>query len=234
MAVTNLGKVSILLKGDFLLTATYDRLDLVNYEGSSYLCRERCTGIEPEAGTTTQYWQPFGATVVVANVNTTGIVRPDGTTLAVKDSATGRIGIHQDVLDNIDAIVESIGDTPMPVEDGTLTDNISALDASKMGGKLIARNTAEFNTIVNAKSWTEIAPLLKTGDTLILSLTGGNAQAMNNNGIVGFRIGGVMEIMMPLDNFILVRHYTGLHMYTSNQFSIANAPVWYDYQATQL
>lgn len=93
MAIQKLGKVSIIAKGNYISSEVYEKLDLVTFNGASYLCKKTCSGIEPIPGADTEYWQPFGQSVVVASQDKTGIVRPDGTSLVVKDSLTGRIGV---------------------------------------------------------------------------------------------------------------------------------------------
>lgn len=93
MAIQKLGKVSIMAKGNYISSEIYEKLDLVTFNGASYLCKKTCSGIEPIPGADTEYWQPFGQSVVVASQDKTGIVRPDGTSLVVKDSVTGRIGV---------------------------------------------------------------------------------------------------------------------------------------------
>lgn len=45
-------------RGEYSALEEYTALDLVSYNGSSYLCREGCTGIAP---TNTTYWQVFAA-----------------------------------------------------------------------------------------------------------------------------------------------------------------------------
>ena len=93
MAIQKLGKVSIMVKGNYNSSENYEKLDLITFNGASYLCKKPCSGIEPIPGADTEYWQPFGQSVVVASQDKTGIVRPDGTSLVVKDSVTGRIGV---------------------------------------------------------------------------------------------------------------------------------------------
>ena len=93
MAIQKLGKVSIMAKGNYNSSENYEKLDLITFNGASYLCKKPCSGIEPIPGADTEYWQPFGQSVVVASQDKTGIVRPDGTSLVVKDSLTGRIGV---------------------------------------------------------------------------------------------------------------------------------------------
>lgn len=54
MSKTNLGKVSICPKGEYDSTVTYQPLDMVSYNGGSFIARTECTGIEPTAG---EVWQ---------------------------------------------------------------------------------------------------------------------------------------------------------------------------------
>ena len=49
-----LGKVQMIIKGTYDSTTTYDVLDIVEYEGSSYICKQACTGADI---TNTTYWQ---------------------------------------------------------------------------------------------------------------------------------------------------------------------------------
>ena len=51
MPTTNqLGKVSLIPKGEYSSKTTYERLDVVNYNGSGYIVRQKCTGITPIEG----------------------------------------------------------------------------------------------------------------------------------------------------------------------------------------
>ena len=54
MSKTNLGKVSICPKGEYDSTVTYQPLDMVSYNGGSFIARTECAGIEPTAG---EVWQ---------------------------------------------------------------------------------------------------------------------------------------------------------------------------------
>lgn len=53
MAKQILGRVSVVFKGEFDLNTQYTKLDIVNYEGSSYSCIEDTKGILP---TNVAYW----------------------------------------------------------------------------------------------------------------------------------------------------------------------------------
>jgi hypothetical protein len=57
MIITNLGRVSIVPKGTWGATTQYTKLDLVSYQGSSYLGMDTVpVGTLP---TDTRYWQLF-------------------------------------------------------------------------------------------------------------------------------------------------------------------------------
>lgn len=45
MAKTNLGRILIISRGEYIREKAYDKLDAVAFEGSSYLCVKPCTGI---------------------------------------------------------------------------------------------------------------------------------------------------------------------------------------------
>lgn len=54
---TDLGNVSPNPRGAYSDTTEYEYLDLVEYEGGSYLCLAEIVGTAPEPGQTTTYWQ---------------------------------------------------------------------------------------------------------------------------------------------------------------------------------
>lgn len=50
MSTVSLGRVSIVPRGEYDPTATYDRLDALTYRGSSYLALRTVRGVEPSGG----------------------------------------------------------------------------------------------------------------------------------------------------------------------------------------
>ena len=58
---TDLGNISLNPRGEYNPEESYEYLDLVVLEGGSYVCLAEngatITGISPESGKTTQYWQ---------------------------------------------------------------------------------------------------------------------------------------------------------------------------------
>lgn len=50
MADTVLGKVSLVPRGEYAPSETYEFLDYVRYQGSGFIVRKQCTGITPEEG----------------------------------------------------------------------------------------------------------------------------------------------------------------------------------------
>lgn len=141
MAAKKIGRVAIVPKGDYLSTVRYDRLDLVAFQGATYLCLKPVSDIEPLPGVVSEYWQPFGTSVEIANLGTTGIVRPDGETIEVKDAVTGRLGVASELIeqingnsDDIELINETLGtdeeldDLPYPAK--SMAGNISQINSN--------------------------------------------------------------------------------------------------------
>ena len=48
METYNLGKIGLKPRGEYSASAAYEKLDFVNYEGSSYVALENCIGVSPE------------------------------------------------------------------------------------------------------------------------------------------------------------------------------------------
>lgn len=128
MAITKLGKVTTVPKGDYVSTAKYERLDIVLFDGSTYMCRKTVSGIEPQEGVVTEYWMPYGQSINVAETGRSGIVRPDGRSIVIKDPVTGQLGVGEahslpvegesldgntvgDVLESLDARLDNLQDT---------------------------------------------------------------------------------------------------------------------------
>ena len=53
MAKQNLGRVAMVSKGEYSSATSYERLDIVTYEGSSYVCKKDSIGNLP---TNTEYF----------------------------------------------------------------------------------------------------------------------------------------------------------------------------------
>lgn len=69
------GRILIMPKGNYNSLSSYDNLDLVNYDGNSWLCKKTCTGITP-SDTNSTYWQRFGASLDVDAVLSTTSTNP--------------------------------------------------------------------------------------------------------------------------------------------------------------
>lgn len=54
--MTTAGRILILPKGDYDSTQTYEMLDLVKHNGTSWLAKKESTGIEPTVENA-EYWQ---------------------------------------------------------------------------------------------------------------------------------------------------------------------------------
>ena len=65
------GRVLLIPKGNYDSTATYTMLDMVVYNGSSYICKQTCSGVVP---TNTTYWMLNASGSAVAYINDIGDV----------------------------------------------------------------------------------------------------------------------------------------------------------------
>ena len=54
--MTTAGRILIMPKGDYDSTKTYEMLDLVKHNGTSWLAKKESTGIEPTIANS-EYWQ---------------------------------------------------------------------------------------------------------------------------------------------------------------------------------
>lgn len=82
------GRVLLIPKGNYDSTATYTMLDMVVYNGSSYICKQECTGVVP---TNTTYWMLNASGSAVAYINDIGdvvITNPTNRQVLMYDNAT--------------------------------------------------------------------------------------------------------------------------------------------------
>lgn len=82
------GRVLLIPKGNYDSTATYTMLDMVVYNGSSYICKQECTGVVP---TNTTYWMLNASGSAVAYINDIGdvvITNPTNGQVLMYDSTT--------------------------------------------------------------------------------------------------------------------------------------------------
>lgn len=81
------GRAAIVPKDDFDAAITYKRLDMVLYNGSSYVAKKGTKGNLP---TNTEFWMKSteSTKVDIATVKNAGIVKPDGVTITVSEDGT--------------------------------------------------------------------------------------------------------------------------------------------------
>lgn len=81
------GRVAIVPQGEFDISATYKRLDMVFYDGNGYVAKKEATGKLP---TDEEFWMQSteGAVTKVATTEQAGIVKPDGVTITVTEDGT--------------------------------------------------------------------------------------------------------------------------------------------------
>ena len=148
------GRIGFVPKGNYSATTTYEKLDVVKYERSSYVALQTTTGNPP---TDTDNWQPI-AEVLLATQQDPGIVRPDGTSIMLDpdgtihghaaagvDSFNGRSGSVLPMAGDYDAhqIVYTSGQTASNVGEqlDTLISGMMSGSVRVMGG-LITHNSA--------------------------------------------------------------------------------------------
>ena len=128
--MTNAGRILIIPRGDWSNLTSYDMLDLVTYNDMAYIARQASVGVNPRDDTSKTYWQPFGTVVDIATTSVAGIVKPDGTTIAIE--ADGTISVDASVLEagNIDYDNTSSGLTADDVQDAIDEVNTKAESAA--------------------------------------------------------------------------------------------------------
>lgn len=134
----DLGAVGYTDKGNYNPTTTYNKLNVVKYKGSSWVCNlDNTIGQEPTEGI---YWHTMMEGVAVATTEKTGTVKPDGETILVDkdgkisvptatDSASGLMSAADKAkLDGVDlattstaGLVKPDGKTLSVASDGTIS-----------------------------------------------------------------------------------------------------------------
>lgn len=66
------GRIGFVVRGDYDATRTYEKLDIVYYNGASYVCKKDTTGNAPEA--TSEYWQTFAEAAALNTADKAGYV----------------------------------------------------------------------------------------------------------------------------------------------------------------
>lgn len=124
--MTDLGKVGIMPKGEYVDGVEYERLDVVYYDGSSYLALTN-TAVRPIDDRIN--WMLLVEGTPIGTEKVAGKVKPDGTTITVDEDGT----IHgaKQVPDNVLVAVEINEDDPdlPPLE-------APQIDADCLGGEL--------------------------------------------------------------------------------------------------
>jgi len=118
----DLGKVNILYRGEYSSTATYALLDVVTYDGSSYICIKDTTGNLP---TDTTYFGLLCEGIEGRGISSVTLSENQHLVVAYTDGTStdlGEIVIHTP-LDQIDAVsINSDGHLILSKDDGTTLD----------------------------------------------------------------------------------------------------------------
>ena len=119
------GRVLLLPKGNYSATTTYDMLDLVAYNGITWLCKRQCIGITP-SDSESLYWQKFGSAAPIASTTVPGLVMPDGNTITL-NTTTGAIAVPI-ALTTAPGLVQPDGTTISISAQGVISCSISDLE----------------------------------------------------------------------------------------------------------
>lgn len=124
--MTDLGKVGVMPKGEYVEGTSYEMLDLVYYDGSSYLALIDTT-VRPIDDRIN--WMLIVQGTPTATTEVLGKVKPDGTTITISEDGT--ITGAKQVPDNVLVAVEVGEDDPdlPPLQ-------APQIDADRLGGKL--------------------------------------------------------------------------------------------------
>lgn len=105
------GRVSIVPKGEWDMETTYQRLDLVTYNGRAYLAKRTSVGYEPTDG---DDWMLLFETSGIATETEAGIVLPDNLTILIDDN--GEISV-QNMVGATETEDGKAGLVPKPTSD---------------------------------------------------------------------------------------------------------------------
>ena len=113
MAKQNLGKIMMTPKGVYNNSTAYEKLDVVTYNGSSYVCKQATTGNLP----TTDYWQ------LIANKGDKPVVGVDYFTEDDKQEIADLVIEHSD--EDIDELFNALPSNTVTGTDINITDAIN-------------------------------------------------------------------------------------------------------------
>ena len=113
MATYVLGKIGMNLRGTYDVSATYNKLDVVTYNGSGYAALQICTGVPV---TNTEYWQQLcigNAESYTTNEVCTGGTWIDGKPIYrrafVAENVTDSDYVFADVIEGLDTVAAIAG-----------------------------------------------------------------------------------------------------------------------------
>lgn len=128
----NLGKVLLTPKGDYNGSTAYEKLDVVTYNGSSYVAKQSTTGNAPTDGQTNTYWQLLAKSSEGGGSSTN--VRINGVSITNNDIANI---LTEGAYDETSNKIATMSEIPMELlvldedeDEGTLTQEQIALAQS--------------------------------------------------------------------------------------------------------
>ena len=166
---TSAGRVLLLHKGDYDSSETYNPMDEVIYQGSTYVCKQTSTGNAP---TNTSYWQ------MLAQKGENGSGIPTGGTtgqVLTKKSSTNYDADWEDTFSIEDAkdahILKGKNLAPLTLKSGSKNSVVYTVNADKT---ISTSGTASADTYITVCDYIDLIPYLDT--TVVFSgCTGGSS-----------------------------------------------------------
>lgn len=176
------GRVLLIPRGNYDATATYTMLDMVVYNGSSYICKQECTGVVP---TNTTYWMLNASGSAVAYLNDIGDV-------VITNVSNGQVLMYDS--------------TTQKWVNGTITTTLAGLTDTDIlnpangDGIVYDNQTGKWKNSNNIATKTEVNAIHTAHDTVLSATltTGQTTLTFTNNAIVStsmcelLSVGGVI------------------------------------------
>lgn len=229
MVNQDLGRVAVVLRGEYDPAAEYERLDCVSFQGSSYLVRKHCTGVTPAAG---EYYQLAALAGSSAAADAAALLANEAAKNA--DAAAGRAdaaaGNAQEAADAVSGEVNQIKDdlSDNAKSDAETKRSLNALWKLNHGisYQFETDDTAAYRKTV--PSGAKVASVQKTGGRTIVwnQLVSSDAAIITpaSNHIIVRRIDGVWTLIASDGSEFPVTGGTDMVFDLSAMFGAGNEP----------
>ena len=183
------GRVLLIPKGNYDSTATYTMLDMVVYNGSSYICKQECTGVVP---TNTTYWMLNASGSAVAYINDIGdvvITNPTNGQVLMYNSTTQKWvngtltlnGLNDTQFASLsDGQVLKYNATSQKWENGDISESLDGLTDTNISNPTNGQALVYNSTTQKWENATPVNSLSDLSDTTISSPSNGDILSYNN------------------------------------------------------